>query len=44
MLNASFCNIVEIDAGQAVILQDHNMTLHGNPVTRLDWSCKLVGL
>ncbi|GMI25808.1 hypothetical protein TeGR_g2510 [Tetraparma gracilis] len=37
VLNASFCDVVEITARQAVALQDHNMTLHGNPVTRLEW-------
>jgi hypothetical protein len=37
MLYASFCNIEEIDSGQALKLQDRSMTLHGNNVTRLEW-------
>ncbi|GMI54614.1 hypothetical protein TeGR_g7513, partial [Tetraparma gracilis] len=37
MLNASFCGVNEITVGQAVELQDRNMVLHGNPVTRLEW-------
>ncbi|GMI53358.1 hypothetical protein TeGR_g8605 [Tetraparma gracilis] len=41
MLNASFCDLDEITGGQAVKLQDHNMVLHGNPVTRLEWPYEL---
>ncbi|GMI24037.1 hypothetical protein TeGR_g11498, partial [Tetraparma gracilis] len=41
MLNSSFCGVDEIDGGQAVKLQDRNMTLHGNLVTRLEWPYEL---
>ncbi|GMI53472.1 hypothetical protein TeGR_g5488, partial [Tetraparma gracilis] len=41
MLNASFCNIDEIDAGQAVKLQNRSMTLYGNAVTSITWAYEI---
>ncbi|GMI39661.1 hypothetical protein TeGR_g11879 [Tetraparma gracilis] len=38
MLNASFCDLNEITGPQATKLQDRNLTLHGNLVTRITWT------
>jgi serine protease 12 (motopsin) len=42
MLNASFCGVDEINGGQAVKLQDRNMTLHGNPITEIYWNANVL--